>query len=229
MNIFQTNLDNSRLMNAIIELDECLKKMGKEPFDLNVVGGFALIVRGIRSDVDQVTDVDYIGSDLSQNVKNVADTIGIKYGVGRGWINNDLMLTGTTLKDIEFATGPLHFTDGIDLSVIRLKILEATDLLRMKLISLDTSLSAVEFGGDFTRMKDLDDIIRLKNYLGYDYIQMEEEAEGYLMSDFVFDTISAYEVGGYQQVLSLIREIQTSANMINEVNQILKEEGDFIR
>ena len=58
---------------------------------------------------------------------------------------------------------------------------------------------------------------------------MEKVVDGYLMSDYIFDAISAYEVGGYQQVLSLIKEIQTSANIETEVDQILKEEEELFQ
>lgn len=226
MKVFNVDLDNSPLMNAMLEFDKALKEKGIPSFDLNVVGGFALIVKGLRQNVDQVTDVDYIGPSLNSELKGIADSIGIKYGIGKGWINNDLMLTGTTLEDIEYATGPLHFSDELSLSVIRLKFLDERDLLRMKLISLDTSLMAIEFGGDFTRMKDFEDLIRIKNHLNYDYIRMEEEAEGYLMSDSVFDAISAYEMNGAEGVLDFVKDMQSVA-MKSAVSELLIEDGDF--
>lgn len=207
MKVLSRECNESPIMQAIIELDQKLFSMGYKPFDLNVVGGFALIVRGIRKNIRQVTDVDYIGPVFSNEVKSIANNIGVQNGIGRNWINNDLMLTGTTLEDIEFSTGKLHFTEGIKLSVIRLMILSEVDLLRMKLISIDTNLAAIEFGGNYTRMKDLEDIIRLKNHLRYDYIKMEDIAGDYLISDYVFDLISAYEMGSYEGAFSFIKEI----------------------
>lgn len=228
MKISKANLDSSPIMKAIVLLDRKMKEMNCPPLELNIVGGFALIVKGIRKDVKQVTDVDYIGDDLPPEIKEIADKIGIQCGIGRGWLNNDLMLTGTSFEDIEYATGKLHFKDQMDLSVIRMRFLDDVDLLRMKLISLDTSLSAVEFGGDFSRMKDLRDIIRLKEYLHLDYIQMEEIAEDYLLEpDLVFDAISAFEIGDSEQVMRFVNEIANTKEEICDIENILKNETEL--
>ncbi|MBP3278306.1 MAG: hypothetical protein J6M44_05055 [Butyrivibrio sp.] len=96
------------LFGALIELNERLKEEGISGIELNVVGGFAMMTHDLRSK-DGITDVDYIGPDLPKRVSEIADEIGFKYNLGRHWINNDVLMAGATLEDLEFTTGKLHF------------------------------------------------------------------------------------------------------------------------
>lgn len=84
---------------ALERLDEELFAMKVAPFELNVIGGFALILEGIRVRSDY-TDIDYIGSRLPDKIREKIDEIGAEYGLGRGWINNDVLLSGSSLEEI---------------------------------------------------------------------------------------------------------------------------------
>lgn len=53
---------------ALEELDEILYRKKVAPFELNVVGGFALMVEQIR--MSDYTDIDYVGKDLPYEIKN---------------------------------------------------------------------------------------------------------------------------------------------------------------
>ena len=48
---------------ALEELDSRLLKLGVKPFDLKVVGGFALMLENVR--LNDYTDIDYIGNLLT--------------------------------------------------------------------------------------------------------------------------------------------------------------------
>lgn len=153
--------------SALEELDETLFHMKVKPFELNVIGGFAMTVEQIR--MSDYTDIDYIGKDLPESIKSIIDEIGLRYKLGRGWINNDCMLSGTTLEDLECATGKLNFNHAFDLKVITVNTLDVKDLLRMKIIAIDTNYSSLSYGGDFTRVKDFSDVELLMKRLAYSY------------------------------------------------------------
>lgn len=107
-----------KLCQAIVELDEKLSEKGITPFTLNVCGGFALLLQNVRKDVESYTDIDYIGSDLSKDIQEEVINIGYKHGFGNDWINNDILLSGSTLEELEYATGKLHFEPKMQLKVI---------------------------------------------------------------------------------------------------------------
>jgi hypothetical protein len=64
------------------------------------------------------TDIDFIGSPLPFELKEIVDEVGIRHGLGRGWINNDVLLAESNLEDLEAITGALKFNHVFDLKVI---------------------------------------------------------------------------------------------------------------
>ena len=175
---------------ALEELDYRLSKMKVAPFELNVIGGFAMLLENIR--YSDYTDIDYIGSDLNDNIKEIINEVGVEYGLGRGWINNDCLLAGNTLEGLEFATGKLHFKHALDLRIITINSLCKGDLIRMKIIAIDTSFSSVEFGGEFTRIKDFPDIKLLMEASNLSYNDMVKETFDYVMYPEIFYLINYY-------------------------------------
>lgn len=185
---------------ALIELNERLKEEGISGIELNVVGGFAMMSHGLRES-DGYTDIDYVGDNLPKRVADIADDIGFKYHLGRHWINNDVLLAGATLEDLEFTTGKLHFQEAFELETMKINILETPDLLKMKVMAIDTSLSAVELGdGDFTRAKDFNDIIKLKDALSLSTANIKEMMGDKLLSGYTVKAIKAFEMGGIDEV-----------------------------
>jgi len=153
--------EDALVIAALRELDATLPPLAKgEPqFILNVVGGYALIVRNIRTDRNQLTDIDYAGAKLPVAWRHIVDEIGAKYNLGRGWINNDLVLSDTGLEDLQLSTGLLEFkTFSTGLEHFQINIATEETLLRMKIIAVDTTLAAMSLGDDFTRARDLEDI-----------------------------------------------------------------------
>ena len=154
------------LLQAIEALDKKLAG-SVETFELNVIGGFAMLLNGIRPSTKGATytDIDYIGSESSPIIETAIREVGISFGLGRDWINNDVLLYGSTIEELELLTGPLHFKKVKVLTVITINVLIPEDLLRMKLLAVDTALMAVDAGDEFTRSKDIPDIKYLVEYL----------------------------------------------------------------
>ena len=193
---------------ALVELSSELKKHNIPPVSINVIGGFALMLNGVRES-DGVTDIDYVGDTLPDNFNQIADKIGIKHGLGRGWINNDVMLSDNTLEDFEFATGKLHFDESVQINNININILNEEDILRMKLIAIDTSLMAAEDGGDFSRIKDLSDITKLLDRQRIDYDSIADIYYDYIMDSKTPEIIKQYQTGGNKKVLEYLDNIRS--------------------
>lgn len=201
------------LCKAVRDLDTELQKMNIKPFELHVCGGFALLLQEIRKEVEQYTDIDYIGEDLSADIESVIAEVGHKYNFGSDWINNDVLLTGSSLEDLEYTTGKLHFQKKMDLSVISVYALCKKDLLRMKVIAIDTSLSAIEFGGEFTRMKDFNDIKLLAEDLKWSLKDIQKECSAYICSPYTYDLVKMFieeptKEDGIKKVDEFIEKIQ---------------------
>jgi hypothetical protein len=168
-----SSLDESQyLLNAIEALDARLAN-AVEPFELHIVGGFAMLLNKIRPSLKGATytDVDYLGENLPEVIKEAIQEVGIEFGLGKNWINNDVLLYGSTVDDLELLTGPLRFEKMRQLDVIAIYALVPKDLLKMKVLAVDTALMAVDAGGEFTRAKDLPDIKHLVDYLKIESIE----------------------------------------------------------
>jgi hypothetical protein len=169
---------------ALEELDRRFSEIGVLPFELNVVGGFAMTVQQIR--MSDYTDIDYIGAPLPTQLREIVDEIGLRFGLGRGWVNSDVLLAGNTLDDLELLTGHLEFKRAFDLSVIKANVLNKKCLLRMKVIAVDTAFAEVEIGGQFARFKDFEDISLLMESMKYSMDDLTSETSDYVMSPDIF-------------------------------------------
>lgn len=141
-------------------LSDLAKKMDEKhlpPAELNVIGGFALMLHGVRP-TDGITDIDYVGNGLSDELNALIEETGLKHGMEPGWINKDGMASGIGMSDFELSTGELHFTHAVDIGGIHINILEEKDLLRLKVIAVDTAMTELEATGKFARVKDFHDI-----------------------------------------------------------------------
>lgn len=199
---------------ALEEFDSRLYDMGAKPFELKVVGGFALLLEQIR--ISDYTDIDYVGKPLDKDVSKLVDQIGLEYGLGRGWLNNDVMMSGLDLDEFEYATGELKFNHVADLKVISLYALDKSSILRMKVIAIDTSYMAAENDGDFTRAKDFKDVKLLMESLGCSMKQLKDETEEFVLNPQIYYVIQYYnKFGGIEKLNSFenIRKIIKSKGM----------------
>jgi len=185
----------STLIRALEDLDERLfiKYKGNiSPIELNVVGGFALMMNKIRLNPNEFTDIDYIGDELTKEVRELIDEVGIEYNLGKKWINNDVLLAGSSLEEIQFAVGALHFKKMLELKVFIINVLEPRDLLRMKVVAIDTSLMAAGLRGEFTRTKDFKDVKSIMEFLGFSTADLIRESSDYVMENETFKLIKEY-------------------------------------
>lgn len=197
---------------AVIELSEEMEKQNIPPISINVIGGFALMMKDIR-DPYATTDIDYVGDSLPDNFNRLSDRIGLKHSLGQGWINKDVMLSDITMEEFEESTGKLHFTESMQIGNIKINVLDEKDVLRMKLIAVDTSITAVEEDGDFSRIKDLPDVTKLmeRNGLKSDEI-LDKYYPDYVINDKTPEIIQTYIDGGNEAVLKMIDEIAPKKN-----------------
>lgn len=211
-------LSETPMGKAIIELSQEMQKRNMPPISINVIGGFALMMHDARNP-DCMTDIDYVGTPLSDDFDKLADKIGIKHRLGRGWINNDVMLTGNSMEDFEFATGKLHFDSSIEIGKMKINILNEEDVLRMKLIAVDTSLMAAETGGDFSRIKDLPDVDRLLKRQNISSDQIMEKYDGYILNKNTPKIIQAYQKGGNEKVTEIVDRLSAAHKEIRQINR----------
>ena len=180
------------LCKALEKLDEELVKANVEPFELNVCGGFALLLQQVRKNGSVYTDIDYIGKDLPEDIKDIIKKVGTDMNFGPDWINNDVLLSGSSLEEMEYATGKLHFEPKMQLSVIKINALKKVDILRMKMIAVDTSLCGTSFGGEFTRAKDFEDIKLLAEDLNMNANDIKKECKEYITCPEIFALVKYY-------------------------------------
>ena len=198
---------DSPLFKSMIELNEALIKADTEPITLNVVGGFALMIHDMRNK-SEFTDIDYVGESLPEQVDKISQKIGVQNGLERHWINNDIMLIGSSLNEFELATGKLHFSKAFELEKIQINVLDTQDLLRLKVIAIDTALSAVDNGGDFTRMKDFRDIIKLSEKLSMPIDSFNERFKDNIVNVGTVAAIQTYKEHGPQAVSEMVKSLQ---------------------
>ena len=175
---------------ALEELDTLFYAKKILPFELNVVGGFALLVQQIR--MSDYTDIDYVGSSLPESLRELVDEVGLRYGLGRGWINNDVLLAGSTLEELEGLTGKLVFNHAFDLRVITLNVLDKHCLLRMKVIAIDTSFAELEVNGKFARIQDFEDVRLLMETIGCSMNDVVQSTFDYVLSPEIYHLIRHY-------------------------------------
>jgi len=157
---------------ALADLDSRLPDNQKQ-IDLYVVGGYALQLMGVRTDIAEATDVDYIGTTFDIGVKALLDAVGLKYGLGKGWINNDLLLNESdSLSELEALVGKLEFIK-VDLPALQhFQIYAAIpeSVLRMKIVAIDTTLTQYldeTSANDYVRPQDFGDVTMIVKQLGW--------------------------------------------------------------
>lgn len=161
----KTQLEGTPMYEALKDLAVKMNNKNMPPVELNVIGGFALMLHGVRP-ADGVTDIDYVGGDLSDGLNRIIEETGREHGMEPGWINKDGMSFGISMEDFELSTGELHFTHALSIGNITINILNEKDLLRLKVIAVDTAMTELEATGEFARVKDFHDIYLLMDKMG---------------------------------------------------------------
>ena len=220
--IKKEKFEQTPMGKGVVALSRAMDKAGMPPIEINVIGGFALMMYddGIR-DPHAITDIDYVGKPFPKKFNDLVDAIGNKYDLGSGWINNENMSSGITMEDYELATGELHFNKALEIGNITINVLDEKDVLKLKLLAVDSSLMGCEAGEPFTRSKDLPDVSKLLDKFEISCDKIDEQFPECLMFERTAEVIQAYKDGGLQKATELSKEIQKP---ILELTKNLKEQ-----
>ena len=172
--------DEGRVTAALRDLDERLDAAGFEGvMDIQVVGGYALQLHGVRSNLDEATDIDYYGEALPLHYATLIEAVGVTHGLERLWFNIYVMSPdGDPIGDMEIAIGKLRFAPSAslnDLRHFRVQIADVDTLLRMKLIAIDTQAIADIDRWDLARPRDLDDVALIASTTSIDVMKVIAE------------------------------------------------------
>lgn len=221
MNNSMERLANNPLIKTIFEMNKELEILNTSRIEVNIISGFALLVSILDKDVN----IPQYLSDLKEISIKVAD----KFSEPGDWFNIDLLLTGTTLDELEYTTGYLSFRQAFELSKIRVNVIETKDLLRLKLSLLDKALAELEFEGSFNSYKDLDEIIAIIDKFGYNKNTLNEEFGKDIFNENLIDVIYLYKEKGreaFEEELNQIQEENYHSQIVfeNEVDKGEKQE-----
>lgn len=217
-------LNGVRIMNgfrmalALQELSDTLTRAGVDDrINLNVV------------DFDREHCLLNCVGDIPSEVVDFMREVGEQFDMPENWINTGYCMPHNSVENFEKTVGKLHFEKNADdqIGIFNLNFLEDRDLLRVKLMVVETEYAAVEYGGQFDRFSDIRDILDLKSKLDLDYIGMEKLANGYLIGDEVFDVISAYEFEEETGVNKLIAEMQRNSDLDKDLKELMDSEKEM--
>jgi hypothetical protein len=144
------------LLQALQKLDDCLEEQGIASLEIRIVGGFALIVHGIR-DTGFTQDIDSMTREFAPDIKATIAKIGKEMGIKLGWLNADMVLDDPEIiRDI---VGELVFESYDEFKVLQVSVASLPSLLRLKLVAagdnLEITNDEVEFERHFEDVKAL--------------------------------------------------------------------------
>ena len=212
----KNELEGTPMYEALQDLAKRMDRKHIAPVELNVIGGFALMLHGMRP-TDGVTDIDYVGDSLSDDLNQIIEDVGRTHNMEPGWINKDGMATGMAMEDFELSTGELHFVPAIKVGNISINVLEEKDLLRPKIIAVDTAMTELEATGEFARVKDFHDIHLLMEQLDMGPEEAAEEYGDYMIcwpdtEDLLYAIANAGPDGGLSVIENKKQEFEDIKN-----------------
>lgn len=217
-------LEGTPMYEALKDLAEKMNEKNMPPVELNVIGGFALMLHGMRP-TNGITDIDYVGADLSADLNHLIDEIGRSHEMEAGWINKDGMAAGMGMNDFELSTGVLHFIPALKIGNIQINILEEKDLLRLKIIAVDTAMTELEATGEFARIKDFHDIYEMMDKMNMSAEDVIREYGDYMICyPDTGDLIHAIKAEGPDGGLSVIEDKKQE---FEDIQNGVYEPGEF--
>ena len=156
----RTNLTLEDFKEAL----ELLDSLVNEPVDLNVVGGFALMVHGLRSS-GVTADIDTASPSFSREVEYAVEEVAERLNLPPDWLNNDSVFSfgdETTQDDVDAFNDMLDAAyEHVDLGFrnIRLYVADLSTLAKSK------AYAASDIGVGRTE-KDVDDLINVLHAMG---------------------------------------------------------------
>jgi len=120
------------LLLALERLDEKLAETDCDPIEIRIVGGFAMILHGIR-ETGFTQDIDSMTRDFEPHVKQLIAKTGKELGLKLGWLNADMVLDDPEI--IEMIIGETSFYDYGDYQVLDVKVADLVTLLKLKIVA----------------------------------------------------------------------------------------------
>jgi len=202
-----SSINDAITMKALIDVDNLYALEEDCPdgkIKLNVIGGFALMLNGIRKDMTEYTDIDYIGGKMPEKLQEIIKDVGIKHGLDADWINNDALLEGSSREDLEITTGKLNFSLKAELKCFDVHSLCNKDLLKLKMMAIDTTYMTLEAGETFTRKKDFSDVNLLMQEMDIDITALKKMTSDYVLEPAVYDIVNTFNKIGEIAIEGLI-------------------------
>lgn len=189
------------ILTALEELDgELYEKFApvREKTPLHIIGGAALLLQDTRKAMNgKVTDVDYLGREFDPQVKAVVDRVGMKHGLGRSFLCNEL--GSDALEHLEYCVGRLTFVPFAAMKYFDVHVLCEKDILRLKVYALDTCIMARRDDDvtEFERAQDYADIRDIAEKNGIAPCEIEEMTRDYVICQKeVYSSIADYMANG---------------------------------
>lgn len=149
---------------ALEYLDEQITKTGiiKRPISVKIITNFALLEDPIVGDKDK----------FNQLLLEISEM----YQLDRNWLNNDLSNANIDLKSLEWNIGKLSFHLKEQLRNITIESLDLTDILKMRIISLDSLITAGNLTDNLNLASSiLLDIINIINFENINIDDLEKK------------------------------------------------------
>lgn len=183
----RTNLTIEDFSEALKVLDSLID----EPIELDAVGGFALLVRGLRS-TGVTADIDIASPTFTQDVENAVEKVATQLYLPPDWLNNDTVFSfsdETTQEDVDAFNDMLDASyEPVDLGLrnINLNVADLTTLAKSK------AYAACDIGIGRTE-KDLDDLVNILNAMGLFSAEQAQKSLPWLKDPEFSETLSRLE------------------------------------
>ena len=174
-------LGEKLIYEALVYLDEQLTKnevLSKTHLSARIITNFALLQDPVLEN--------------REKFKNIAKETASIYGLENNWINTDLASANIDLKSLEWNIGKLHFHFKADLKNISIETLDLSDVLKMRIISLDSLITSVNFEKSNSLAENLiKDILALCDFEGIkDVKELEKIYNEFVINKDTFNLIN---------------------------------------
>jgi hypothetical protein len=136
------------LLRALELLDNRLAASGYSRIEVKIVGGFALILQGVR-DGGFTQDIDSMTRSYDPHISHLIAQIGKEMGIKLGWLNADMVLDDPDIiKDI---IGEVSFTPYGSYKVLDVSLADLPTLLRLKIVAAGDNLEVTHDEVEYER------------------------------------------------------------------------------
>jgi hypothetical protein len=152
------------LLHALDLLDVRLAESGYSRVEVKIVGGFALILRGVR-DGGFTQDIDSMTRSYAPDISYLIAQVGREMGIKLGWLNADMVLDDPDI--INDIVGEVSFTPFGSYRVLDVSLADLPTLLRLKIVAagdnLEISNDEVEYERHFGDIKGIITALELRS------------------------------------------------------------------